>query len=71
MSSRALCPACGGIKHVNGNGLMSRHYVAFDISKRAIHTLGQGRVKRLCSGSGKPPRVPTHTPPPPRPGGPA
>jgi hypothetical protein len=32
------------------------HYLSINVSARAIQAVGVGRVRRRCSGSGRPPR---------------
>jgi hypothetical protein len=56
VSQHALCDHCATLKKLTSTGLIVRHYLTFDVSRRAIHSLGKGRIRRLCQGSGKPPR---------------
>lgn len=54
--THALCDHCARLQRLTSAGLIARHYLTIDVSRRAIHMVGTGRVKRLCSGSGRPPR---------------
>jgi hypothetical protein len=56
MSGHALCDHCATLRRLTDAGLIVRHYLTIDVSRRAVRTVGAGRVKRLCSGSGRPPR---------------
>jgi hypothetical protein len=56
MSAHALCAHCSTLKKLTSAGTVERHYLTFDVSRSAVPSLGKGRVKRLCQGSGKPPR---------------
>jgi hypothetical protein len=50
------CDGCARVKRLTDDGLVPVHYLAIDVSRRAITTVGAGRVHRRCSGSGRPPR---------------
>ena len=50
------CDGCGGLKRLNGAGKIPTHYIAISVSARAVRTVGAGRVRRRCPGSGKAPR---------------
>ena len=56
MTTHALCDYCARLRPLRADGAIARHYIALPVSRRAIPTVGAGQVKRLCSGSGKPPR---------------
>jgi hypothetical protein len=56
MSAHALCDHCASLKKLGASGLIVRHYLSIDVTRRAVHSVGRGRVKRLCPGSGKRPR---------------
>ncbi len=56
MVSTGLCTYCARLKRLNGEGLVPLHMLAIDVSRRAVRTIGTGRVRRRCPGSGKPPR---------------
>ncbi len=58
MSAHATCQHCAKLKRLTSAGVIERHYLTLDVSRRAVPTVGRGRVKRLCSGSGRPPRQP-------------
>ena len=51
-----LCDACGRLKRLTGEGVLPVHYFGLPVSNRAIRTVGQGKVRRRCPGSGKAPR---------------
>jgi hypothetical protein len=50
------CDGCAGLKELRGDGLIPLHYVGIPVSRRAVRTVGTGRVRRRCPGSGKAPR---------------
>lgn len=50
------CDYCTRLLKLRDDGLIPRHYLSIPVSRRAVPTVGAGRVRRLCSGSGKPPR---------------
>jgi hypothetical protein len=50
------CLVCGRLKRLDGLGLVVAHMLSIDVSRRAITTVGVGRVRRRCGGSGRPPR---------------
>jgi len=50
------CDGCAGTKRLNGAGLIPLHYLSIPVSARAVPTVGAGRVRRRCPGSGKAPR---------------
>jgi hypothetical protein len=52
------CDACAKVKKLDAAGHVRGHYFAITVSRSAIRTVGQGRVRRRCPGSGKPPRPP-------------
>jgi hypothetical protein len=51
-----LCDACARLRRLTTEGLVPVHYLALPVSNRAIHSVGAGRVRRRCPGSGKAPR---------------
>jgi hypothetical protein len=51
------CDWCGRVKRLDQRGLVVVHMLAIDVSRRAVATVGAGRVRRRCGGSGKPPRA--------------
>jgi hypothetical protein len=50
------CAHCARLKRLDAGGLVITHMLAIDVSRRAITTVGAGRVRRRCPGSGKRPR---------------
>jgi hypothetical protein len=50
------CNGCTGLKRLRDDGTVPTHYLGIPVSRRAVRTVGAGRVRRLCPGSGKPPR---------------
>jgi hypothetical protein len=58
MTAPALgyCDGCGRLKQLRADGTVPRHYHAITVSRRVVPLLGRGRVRRRCSGSGRPPR---------------
>jgi hypothetical protein len=52
------CDGCGRLKRLTSAGLVVGHFFAIAVSRSAVRTVGAGRVRRRCPGSGKPPRVP-------------
>jgi hypothetical protein len=51
------CDGCGRVKRLNpSTGHVVIHMIAIDVSRRAITTVGAGRVRRRCPGSARPPR---------------
>ena len=52
----AVCDYCARLRPLRADGLVAKHYITLPISRRAVSTVGTGQVRRLCSGSGKPPR---------------
>jgi hypothetical protein len=51
-----VCDGCGGTKRLNGAGKIPTHYIGIAVSARAVRTVGAGRVRRRCPGSGQAPR---------------
>jgi len=67
------CGGCAGQKRLRDYGTIPIHYVGIPVSRRAVRTVGAGRVRRRCPGSGKQPRRvngdrPDQPGAPPRPG---
>jgi hypothetical protein len=56
VGAHAVCDHCARLQRLTSAGLIARHYLTIDVSRRAVPTVGRGRVKRLCSGSGQRPR---------------
>ncbi len=50
------CDMCTRLLRLRADGTVPRHYLSIPVSARAVRTVGTGRVKRLCSGSGRLPR---------------
>jgi hypothetical protein len=50
------CQHCARMKRLDSDGLVAAHMLAIDVSRRAVRTVGAGRVRRRCPGSGKRPR---------------
>jgi hypothetical protein len=57
VSAHALCGHCATLKKLTGAGTIVRHYLSLPVSRRAVPTVGRGQAKRLCPGSGQPPRT--------------
>jgi hypothetical protein len=55
----ALCEICARTRRLDERGRVVTHYLALDVSAKAVRTVGAGRVRRRCPGSGRPPR-PAH-----------
>jgi hypothetical protein len=51
-----LCDSCARLTRLSSDGKIPVHYLALPVSNRAIRTVGAGRVRRRCPGSGRPPR---------------
>jgi hypothetical protein len=58
--SLGTCPHCGRLKRLTADGLIVGHYLpgGIRVSRSAIPSVGTGRKKVKCTGSGKPPRRP-------------
>jgi hypothetical protein len=54
--SLGACDGCGKLKKLDQAGAVVGHYYAISVSRRAVATVGRGRVRRRCPGSGKRPR---------------
>jgi hypothetical protein len=50
------CDGCGRLKRLDQAGRIVTHLFAIDVSRRVVPTVGKGRVRRRCPGSGRPPR---------------
>lgn len=59
MIAVGTCQHCGRQKRLDERSLVIMHMLAIDVSRRAITAVGSGRVRRRCSGSGRPPREAT------------
>jgi hypothetical protein len=51
-----ICDACARLQRLREDGTVSRHFIAIPVSARAVRSVGAGRVRRRCPGSGKAPR---------------
>ncbi len=56
MSERAKCSACGAMVRLTAAGNLAQHAYTLTVSRKAIHSLGKGRVRQPCPGGGRPPR---------------
>ena len=59
MTGLGTCTHCAKTKRLDAAGLVVRHLLTIDVSRRAISAVGAGRVRRVCGGSGRPPREAT------------
>ena len=50
------CEGCAGLKRLREDGTIPLHMIGIPVSARAVRSVGQGRVRRRCPGSLKPPR---------------
>jgi hypothetical protein len=50
------CDGCGGLKKLREDGSIPTHMLGIPVSRRAVTSVGAGRVRRRCPGSGKRPR---------------
>jgi hypothetical protein len=50
------CTYCARTKRLDAHGLVVVHYLHIPISAKAIRSVGAGRVRRRCQGSGRPAR---------------
>jgi hypothetical protein len=53
------CDYCAATKRLDQHGRIVTHYLAIPVTRRAIPSVGPGRVRRRCSGSSRPPREAT------------
>lgn len=51
-----VCDWCGKLRQLDHAGMLVRHRISIPVSRAAVPTVGRGRVRPSCSGSGKPPR---------------
>jgi hypothetical protein len=57
MTDFAVCDYCGRPRPLTSAGVLVRHRTpTIVVSRPAIPSVGAGRKKPVCSGSGKPPR---------------
>jgi hypothetical protein len=56
MTTHGLCDACARLKRLRADGTIPLHYLAIPVSRKAVPSVGRGRVRRRCPGSGKLPR---------------
>jgi glutaredoxin len=54
--SHGHCDYCARTKRLDQQGRIVVHYLSIPVSAKAIRAVGAGRVRRRCSGSGRPPR---------------
>ena len=54
--THARCDYCARTKRLDQHGRIVVHYLTIPVSAKAIRAVGAGRVRRRCSGSGRPPR---------------
>ena len=57
--THGVCNHCARTKRLDQHGRIVLHYIAIPVSAKAIRAVGAGRVRRRCSGSGRPPRETT------------
>jgi hypothetical protein len=50
------CDGCAGKKRLRDDGLVPIHMIGIPVSRRAVTSVGKGRVRRRCPGSLKRPR---------------
>jgi hypothetical protein len=51
-----ICDGCTGLKQLREDGLIPIHHLSIPVSRRAVRTVGRGKVRRRCPGSEKAPR---------------
>lgn len=56
MTAVGTCAYCARQWKLDGEGNLVVHLLRIDVSRRAVPSVGRGRVRRRCSGSGRPPR---------------
>jgi hypothetical protein len=61
MTEHGTCAYCARLKRLDSGGLVVTHYLAINVSRSAVRSVGAGRVRRKCGGSGKQPRRPLGT----------
>jgi hypothetical protein len=49
------CNGCGKLKKLDQASHIVGHYYAITVSRSAVRSVGAGKVRRTCPGSGKPP----------------
>jgi hypothetical protein len=54
--THGICPNCGALRRLGEDGALLYHHLTIQVSRRAVKTVGAGRVRRRCPGSGKAPR---------------
>jgi hypothetical protein len=57
-AGHATCSYCAKLKKLNNSGVVGLHYLVWDVSARAVHSVGARAVKRRCPGSYRRPRQP-------------
>jgi hypothetical protein len=50
------CDGCAGTKRLRDDGTIPVHYIGIAVSVRAVRSVGAGKVRRKCPGSGRRPR---------------
>jgi hypothetical protein len=50
------CDGCAGKKALRTDGLVPVHMLSIPVSRRAVTSVGKGKVSRRCPGSLKRPR---------------
>jgi hypothetical protein len=50
------CAYCARQWKLDDQRRLVTHYLTIPVSAKAIRAVGSGRVRRRCSGSGRPPR---------------
>ena len=50
------CDGCAGLKRLRDDGTIPIHMIGIPVSRRAVTSVGAGRVRRKCPGSGEAPR---------------
>jgi hypothetical protein len=53
------CGYCARRKRLDAAGRLPVHYLTIPVTRRAVPAVGAGRVRRVCAGSGRPPRETT------------
>lgn len=54
--THGLCDYCAKLKRIGSDGLIERHFTRIPSNVR--NTTRHRKVRRLCQGSGRPPRPP-------------
>lgn len=51
-----VCDGCAGLKRLRDDGRVVVHMLGIPVSRRAVPSVGRGKVSRRCPGSLKRPR---------------